>query len=276
LALCLNWNNHLLNSYITLITNPDYLPGAIALARSLRMVDSAAPLTALVLRDLPELDQLEAAGCTLLRVDPLPFSDEFRARHSREAQHKAAPFTKGNKPDFHNPLHNFVKLRLWELEQFEKVVFLDADTIVVQNIDRLFSFPEFVAAPNLYESLEDFGRMNSGVFVAKPNRATFDHMLHTLDQPDTFWRRTDQTFLETYFPDWEGLPYTYNTLQYVWFNLPALWDWQRVRVIHYQYEKPWEAEHPKRAQLAPLIDLWQEVHTHGRLPDHLPNPPGST
>lgn len=261
-----------MNSYVTLITHPDYLPGALALARSLRMVESQAPLTALVLRDLPDLPELEAVGAHLLRVDPLPFSDAFTVRHSREAQHKSAPFTKGNKPQFHNPLHNFVKLRLWELEQFDKIVFLDADALVVQNIDKLFGFPEFVAAPNLYESLTDFGRMNSGVFVAKPRRATFDHMLTTLEQPDVFWRRTDQTFLETYFPNWEGLSYVYNTLQYVWFNLPALWDWARIRVIHYQYEKPWEANHPKRAQLAPLIDLWQEVYTHGRLPAVLPPP----
>lgn len=263
-----------MNSYITLITNPDYLPGAIALARSLQMVKSQAPLTALVLRDLPALDELEAAGCTLLRVDPLSFSDAFQARHSRESQHKNAPFTKGNKPQFHDPLHNFVKLRLWELEQFEKIVFLDADALVIQNIDRLFDFPEFLAAPNLYESLEDFGRMNSGVFVARPSRDTFNKMLTALDQPDVFWRRTDQTFLETYFPNWEGLPYIYNALQYVWFNLPALWDWARIRVIHYQYEKPWEKEHPKRAQLQPLIDLWQEVYTHGRLPAVLTPPPG--
>lgn len=261
-----------MNSYVTLITNPDYLPGAIALARSLRMVEARAPLTALVLRDLPDLPELEAAGAHLLRVDPLPFSEDFTARHSREAQHKNAPFTKGNKPQFHNPLHNFVKLRLWELEQFKKVVFLDADALVVQNIDKLFGFPELVAAPNLYEALTDFGRLNSGVFVAKPSRATFDHMLTTLEQPGVFWRRTDQTFLETYFPDWEGLPYTYNTLQYVWFNLPALWDWARIRVIHYQYEKPWEADHPKREQLAPLIDLWQEVYAHGQLPATLPPP----
>lgn len=259
-------------SYVTLVTNADYLTGAIALARSLRLTGSPYPLTVLAVVDLPELVTLEAYGCRVLRVDPLPLSPAFQARHTRQAQHAAAPFTKGSKPAFHDPLHNFVKLRLWELDAYERVVFLDADTVVIQNIDRLFGYPEFAAAPNLYEALADFHRLNSGVFVAQPNRATYEAMLTRLDQPEVFWSRTDQTFLQTYFPDWHGLPYIYNTLQYVWFNLPQLWTWQSVRVIHYQYEKPWEDPHPKRAQLAPLIDLWWQIYEHGRLPETLPAP----
>jgi alpha-N-acetylglucosamine transferase len=258
------------NSYVTLIANPDYLPGARALARSLKMVRSRWPLTALALAPFDGLKELEALGCTVKVIENIPLSDAFQERHTRESQHKLAPFTRGGKPAFHNPLFNFAKLRLWELEQFRKVVFLDADTLVIRNIDRLFRFPEFSAAPNLYESLQDFHRMNSGVFVARPSRKTYQAMLARLDQPDAFWKRTDQTFLETYFPRWDGLPYIYNALQYVWFNLPELWDWRRIRVIHYQYEKPWEAENPKRRLLAPLIDLWWHVYENGKLPRRIP------
>jgi len=267
-----------MNSYVTLIANADYLMGAVALAKSLLMCGARWPLTVLVLDEsLPGLEVLAAYRCEILKVDPLPLSDGFKARHSRGAQHSAAPFTKGQKPVFHDPLHNFVKLRLWELERFETVVFLDADTLVIHNIDKLFDYPEFSAAPNLYESLSDFHRLNSGVFVAKPNRQTFDAMLTALDQPDVFWSRTDQTFLQTYFPDWHGLPYTFNTLQYVWFNLPELWDWARVKVIHYQYEKPWQPDNPKRDRLAPLIQAWWSVYETGTLPSELaalPSPIG--
>jgi alpha-N-acetylglucosamine transferase len=98
---------------------------------------------------------------------------EFNARHQRDRLHADAPFTKGNKPAFHTPLDNFAKLRLWELEQYDNVVFIDADAIVVRNIDRLFSYPEFSAAPNVYEGLADFHRLNSGVFTAKPSKKTF-------------------------------------------------------------------------------------------------------
>lgn len=259
-----------MNSYVTLVSNDDYVLGARALARSLTMCGAQWPLTILTTQTFAGLKDLEALGCVIQLVEPLPVSEDFRARHTRERQHTQAPFTKGNKPQFHNPLDNFVKLRLWELEQHERVVFLDADTLVIHNIDRLFGYPEFSAAPNLYESLSDFHRLNSGVFVAQPSRRTFEMMLQRLDQPDVFWSRTDQTFLQTFFPDWHGLPYLYNTLQYVWFNLPQLWDWEAVKVIHYQYEKPWEENHPKREQLQPLIDVWWSVLEQGKMPENLP------
>ncbi len=259
-------------SYVTLVANEDYLVGALVLARSLQMVGARAPLTVLAVEGVAGLEQLEALGCQVVFAAPLPLSEGFRARHTRQVQHSAAPFTKGSKPQFHDPLHNFLKLRLWEMTAYERVVFLDADTLVIQNIDRLFAYPEFAAAPNVYESLTDFHRLNSGVFVARPDMHTFDAMLARLNQAEVFWRRTDQTFLETYFPDWHGLPYIYNTLQYVWFNLPGLWDWRSIRVVHYQYEKPWQPEHPRRAALQPLIDLWWQVREQGCLPVDLPVP----
>ena len=260
-------------SYVTLVTNPDYLIGARALAQSLRRVGARWPLTVLALNDPAGLDELAALGCRVRPVRPLALSAQFEQRHTRNAQHGRAPFTKGEKPTFHNPLDNFAKLRLWELEEFESVVFLDADIVVVQNIDRLFAYPEFVAAPNLYENLADFNRMNSGVFVARPSRRTFEAMLAHLEQPDVFWRRTDQTFLQDFFPRWHGLPYIFNTLQYVWFNLPELWLPDQIAVIHYQYEKPWQPDHPKRRLLAPLIDLWQAAYAGRALP-RLPMPEG--
>ncbi len=250
-------------SYITLVTNPDFAKAAIALAKSLKYVQSKAPLTVMITADMIDhesIQKLKELDCPILITDPLPLSKEFCARHRRDQLHKKAPFTKGQKPKFHDPLNNFLKLRLWELEQYRRVVFLDADCLVIQNIDNLFEFPEFSGAPNLYESLKDMHRLNSGVFVAQPHQKTFNHMLQILDQKDIFWKRTDQTFLQYYFPNWHNLPYTYNCLQYVFFNMPDLWEWESIKVIHYQYEKPWQKNHEKSDKLKPLIDLWHKIY----------------
>ncbi len=253
-------------AYVTLVTNDDYGLGALALARSLKMVGARWPLVVLALPNAGRLDELEAEGCIIKQVTQLPLSDDLRQRHTKKTLHSLAPFTKGMKPLFHDPLDNFVKLRLWQLTDYKRVVFLDADAIVVKNIDDLFKRNEFDAAPNLYETMEDMNRLNSGVFVARPDLATYDDMLTSLDIPGVFWRRTDQTFLESYFPDWRGLPYTDNCLQYVYFNLPELWQWDKIRVVHYQYEKPWEADHNKRHLLQPVIDLWWSVLEHRTAP----------
>lgn len=260
-------------AFVTLVTNQNYALGALALARSLRQVDAGAPLVVMArhCEDLAGLAELEAEGCIIMEVTPPPLSEEFCKAHSRTAQHLSSPFTKGEKPTFHDPLDNFCKLRLWGLD-YDKVVFLDADTIVLRNIDKLLDFPEFCAAPNLYHELADMQRMNSGVFTARPAGATFDRMIEELDQPGRFWRRTDQTFLEHFFPDWGGLTYHYNTLQYVYLRLPELWDWPKIKVLHYQFEKPWQTDHPKFKELKPLIDLWHRVLDGKAIPERLPAP----
>ncbi len=265
------------NAFVTLLTNDPYLPGVVALARSLAATGTEADLVVLHTGgvDCEALAPLEDLGCRLVEVRLLDVSPEFRLAHARGNIHEKAPFTKGNKPAFHTPNDNFCKLRLWQLTEYRNVVFLDADVIVLRNIDTLFAYPEFCAAPNVYETLADFHRLNSGVFTAKPSQRTFDRMLTMLDRPGAFWRRTDQTFLETFFPEWQGLPIFYNLLQYVWFNLPDLWRWRSVRVVHFQYEKPWERDHPRAEQLAQLIDLWTAFYEGRPAPDldALPHPP---
>lgn len=256
-------------AFVTLVTNDDYALGATALLRSLRRTGTSADLV--VLRtggaSEPALAPLAALGARLVPVELLPTSPAFNLRHQRARLHAEAPFTKGDKPAFHTPLDNFAKLRLWQLTEYERCVFLDADTLVLRPVDRLFDYPEFSAAPNVYESLADFHRLNSGVFVARPSAATFAAMLERLDRPEAFWKRTDQTFLEAFFPDWQGLPVFFNLLQYVWFNLPELWDWHSVSIVHYQYEKPWQPDHPRAAQLRPLIELWRAYFEDRPVPD---------
>ena len=256
-------------AFVTLVTNANYAMGALALARSIVHAGTKADIVALHTAGAGEADlaPLAALDCRLVEVEHLPLSDAFNERHARSNLHAAAPFSKGRKPSFHTPLDNFCKLRLWQLIEYDTCVFIDADALVLRNVDRLFDYPEFSAAPNVYESLADFHRLNSGVFVAKPSLATFQHMLESLDRPDVFWRRTDQTFLETFFPDWHGLPIFMNMLQYVWFSMPELWNWNSVSILHYQYEKPWEENHPKAEQLKPLIDLWHSFHTGRDMPD---------
>ncbi|MEC9344042.1 MAG: glycosyltransferase [Pseudomonadota bacterium] len=267
-------------AYVTLVTNADFAMGALALVRSLKRTGTRAEIAVMHTGGVPAaaLAPLADLGAVLHPVDMLPTSDAFNRRHATREIHGRNPFTKGRKPGFHTPLDNFCKLRLWQMTAYDRVVFLDADTLVLRNIDRLFAFPEFSAAPNVYESLGDFHRLNSGVFVARPSQATFDDMLARLDRPDAFWRRTDQTFLQEFFPDWHGLPVIFNMLQYVWFNLPGLWHWPSIAVLHYQYEKPWEKDHPRAAELAPLIELWHAFHEGRAIPDiaRLPDPPGGS
>lgn len=263
-------------AFVTLVTNDDFAIGARALVRSLRLSGTEAEIVVMHTEGVRSdaLAPLACLGTRLVPVELLPTSAAFDAVHARDEIHARSPFTRGGKPLFHTPLANFAKLRLWQLP-YDRVVFLDADTLVLRNVDRLFAYPELSAAPNVYSGLEDFRRLNSGVFTAHPGQASFERLLAALDAPGAFWPRTDQTFLQTFFPEWHALTVYDNMLQYVWTAMPALWHWPSIRILHFQYEKPWQSPHPKAEALRPLIDLWHAYAGDGPVPavEDLPPPP---
>ncbi len=263
-----------MKAYITVVTNNEYVPGVIALYRSLRFVQSEYQLLVGFTDNVTAINDIQRHGARTILLTPPRLSGDFQKRHCTESIHKN-PFL-GSKPSFHNTLENFSKIEIWNLEEFDKMVFLDTDTLVLKNPDLLFKFPVFSAAPNLYAAVEDLNRMNAGVFVFKPERKIYENMLENLNHPDSFYKRTDQTFLQTYFPDWHGLPYIYNALQYLYMNLPEIWVWNNLKIIHFQYEKPWDLFHEKKELFKDLIELWSLFFEKGEIPtgfiENLPNP----
>lgn len=67
----------------------------------------------------------------------------------------------------------FSKLHVWKILEYTKCVFLDADTLVLTNVDELFERDEFSAAPDI--GWPDL--FNSGVFVAVPSLTTFSALV---------------------------------------------------------------------------------------------------
>ena len=67
----------------------------------------------------------------------------------------------------------FTKIRCWNLTQYSKCVFLDADTLVLHNCDELFDRRELSAVPDI--GWPDC--FNSGVFVFEPSRSTYEALL---------------------------------------------------------------------------------------------------
>ena len=68
------------------------------------------------------------------------------------------------------------QIQCWTLTDYTKCVFLDADTLILQNSDELFEREEFSAAPDA--GWPDC--FNSGVFVFRPNLNTFKVIVKTV------------------------------------------------------------------------------------------------
>ncbi len=76
----------------------------------------------------------------------------------------------------------FSKIHAWRLTQYSKCVFLDADAMVLQNVDELFEREELSAAPDI--GWPDC--FNSGVFVFEPSLETFSNLLDLARQRGSF------------------------------------------------------------------------------------------
>jgi alpha-N-acetylglucosamine transferase len=215
-------------AYVCAISGGDaYLPGLLALGASLRASGSTVPMVALVSADVSPAARarLRTLGWQLRDIEPL--------------------HVQGVRPLYPRFDEAFVKLRAWQLTEFDKVVLLDADTLVVRNIDDLFERPPLAAAPDFL--MPD--RFNSGVMVLRPSQTTFAAMVAALDRTQSY-DGGDQGFLNGFFDDWYAspvahrLPAGYNLMHFIVQFLrghPVLRDAleREARVIHYAVQKPW-------------------------------------
>jgi alpha-N-acetylglucosamine transferase len=218
---------------VTAMCNGDgYLPGVEALGRSLAATGTQAARVVMISPDVSASarEKLTAEGWDVREVVPI---DNPNAKTAQLF------------PRFHN---TFTKLRAWELTEFERVVFLDADTIVLQNVDELFTRPYFAAAPDFF--LPD--RFNSGVMALVPSRERFAAMVEMLGKTDSY-DGGDQGFLNNFFEGWWGMPVEhrlpagYNLHHFIYQFLrahPVLRKnlEQEAKIVHYTVQKPWLAK----------------------------------
>jgi glycogenin glucosyltransferase len=246
-------------AYVTMLCGGDrYVPGAEVLGRSLRASGTRAELVLLATADVTRVGRarLRAQGWSIRDVAPIP------------SPHPEAHML----PRFADV---FTKLRAWELEEFDRVVLLDADTLVLRNVDELFDRPAFAAAPDFF--LPD--RFNSGVVVLAPSRATFADMVQALDGEAGAegYDGGDQGFLNAYFANWYSmprehrLPVGYNTPNFIFQFLhghPTVRERveREVKILHYLVQKPWLATSTLTGGSEPWWRTWYEVHPRPRGP----------
>ncbi|CAG9796802.1 unnamed protein product, partial [Diatraea saccharalis] len=216
-------------AWVTLATNDSYGLGALVLAHSLRRAGSIYPAAVLITPSVTEAmrERLRAVFAEVVSVDVLD---------SRDAAHLALL----QRPELGI---TFTKIHCWGLTQYEKCVFLDADTLIVQNCDELFEREELSAAPDV--GWPDC--FNSGVFVYKPSQETLEQLIKFAQERGSF-DGGDQGLLNSFFSDWaqgdsnKRLPFLYNVTSAAFYSyLPALKHYgQNLKIIHFiGATKPW-------------------------------------
>ncbi|KAE8778266.1 xylan alpha-glucuronosyltransferase 1-like [Hordeum vulgare] len=179
-------------AYATVLHSSDaYVCGAIAVAQSIRQSGSTRDLVALV--DYGSIGADQRAGLTAAGW-------QVRAMDGRIRNPHAVPGTYNE--------WNYSKLRLWQqLTDYRRIVFVDADQLVLRNIDFLFDAPEVSATGNSRTLF------NSGVMVLEPCNCTFDMLMARVRDVRSY-NGGDQGFFNEIFTWWHRLPRTVNVLKY--------------------------------------------------------------
>lgn len=234
-------------AYATMLSNGDgYLPGVEALGGSLKASGTAEPMVVMVTPEVRPATRarLVEQGWTLHDVEPIVNPN---------------PTTQQMLPRFGAA---YTKLRAWQLVDFDKVVLLDADTIVLQNVDDLFERPEIAAAPDFF--LPD--RFSSGVMVLEPGLSKFDRMVEALAASPSY-DGGDQGFLNVFFERWYAmpvehrLPVGYNMAHFIYQFMrahPSTWDKLKdeIEIVHYLVQKPWRA----KSTLSGASEMWWDAY----------------
>lgn len=160
-------------AYATLLTgsDPSYLAGALALGTSISGVNSRGrAMLALVTQDVPAKwhEELAAVGWKVRQVERLP-----------EFWWNRYPQCGGFEVDQEARWGRMMtKLRLWQQTQYDKVLYLDADALLLDEPSALFAQPGFAA-----EAGTEHAGFNAGVMLLQPSIQTFESLLQRGKEP---------------------------------------------------------------------------------------------
>lgn len=133
----------------------------------------------------------------------------------------------------------YSKIHAWRLSQYERVLLLDTDTFVMQNLDELFAGASARPLAAVKDSVGDI--FNTGVLLLTPNASMASKMAAVRNDVESY-NKGDQGFFNNFHGnEWDSLPSKYNIpiqsadSAFVRAGLP-----NSLAILHFTAEvKPW-------------------------------------
>ncbi|KAJ2327154.1 glycogenin glucosyltransferase, partial [Coemansia sp. RSA 2681] len=267
-------------AYATLVTTDSYVDGALVLLHSLRRT-----LTPHSIVCLATPSSLSEHSLQRLRAH---FDGVIEAELRLSTDDENLDLL--GRPDLRSTL---TKIQLWDPALFgawDAICYLDADTLVRQPIDDMFSrfdswrgeCPSNWKQGGLIAAAPDTGWpdcFNSGVLLLAPGYDCYRDLVARAAASSASFDGADQGLLNEHFADWSTaspyrrLPFLYNATANVYYTYrPALQRFGHdVRVVHFiGISKPWHWERSSGGLLhsnpttserwRQLVSLWWNIH----------------
>ncbi|CAF1444273.1 unnamed protein product [Rotaria sp. Silwood1] len=252
--------NYSRNAFFSALYTDNYLLGALILGYTIQIYHPNHPMYMLYFQDRlyneTTLCALQIIGWKLMNVKRIP----------------SVPGTNKKYVD------QFTKLILWNMTQFDSIVYLDCDTVVLNDLSHLHELVmepkrtgfEFAAATDNWFGTYIY-KFNAGVLVLHPSQIVFNELMRTYIIPGNY--RTvmaEQEFLNQFFRlRYLQLPTVYNMNMAVYSSKQYLWETLRpdFKIVHFTIRKPFMSDGKSTRGYKGVYDLYDEVYT-----DFLKNP----
>ena len=234
-------------AYVTLLTSVDYLPGVIILNKNLLELNSSYPLYVMVTDNIFEkvVEMLHKEKINYVKVPVIEYPPLTLRRMKNPRLETIAS-----------------KINVFGLNQFDKVVYLDADSFFMKNIDELFNYPN----GSLYDDGNPY-RGFCGLFVCNPWSHPLEYYI-TLIHNTTMWE--SDIIEELWFPFKTNLDYHIPFPYFVninHINFDSLYPLENnLYGLHFCGEyKPWKYNNIEKY----LEEFYQTCDNHSELRDLL-------
>ena len=219
--------------YVTAVSTDSYIPGVLALDLNIRKM-CKHPLLVLAANDLSKdsYEKMRSRNIKFTTAEHIKVAEDML-----QATKQHAWFAHWEKTLF--------KLRIFDLIEYDKLVFVDCDMMLLEPIDEVFEWPHMsaVISAKSYPGNQHFKDLNSGFMVIEPRKGLSDDMAALIPQVAAEKRVFgDQDVIQAYFADWKdkpelALPEKYN----VWFPHYQFYAKSgAVKALHFvNRTKPW-------------------------------------
>lgn len=225
-------------AYVTYLGSDNYLTGVLALNYQLTKYQCKYPLVVLVTQNLADrtMKILHQKNMSTILVDQLNISSEI--------------ILNNRKKGLDNWNRTFEKLKLFGLTKYKKIVYLDADMLILGNLDKLFKKDNLTAviSGTKYPGNENWTQtLNSGLMVIVPEIDEDKRLFDLIGQGDMKNAGGDQGVIHAAYPEWPQqknlhLSEEYNLLAPYesYYLAKGLINHKNLKVIHYiGPRKPW-------------------------------------
>lgn len=184
-----------MEGYVCVLSTDDYLDGVLVLNQNLIDLNSKYPLLCLINEHIS--------------IDTINILNKFNIKYKLI---NSITYNSNKKMERWN--NSFDKLNVFNLTEYNKLIYLDSDLLILNNIDNLFEINRFTMVPDIPFNKEKF---NSALMIVIPDNNIYKALIEltdTMNESNTDYVG-DQTIINEYYKDKNviTLDKEYNTMK---------------------------------------------------------------